>query len=77
MDTTQPGTYQVTYSVTNSAGLSASVSREVRVLAPGWAARGTSSSAKLTAAVPGISPEMAYFPLPLAETMDVGVLSMI
>ena len=34
MDTTQPGTYQVTYSVTNSAGLSASVSREVRVLAP-------------------------------------------
>ena len=34
VDTTQPGTYQVTYSVTNSAGLSASVSREVRVLAP-------------------------------------------
>lgn len=34
VDTTRAGTYQVTYSVTNSAGLSASVTREVRVLAP-------------------------------------------
>lgn len=34
VDTTRAGTYEVTYSVTNSAGLSASVTREVRVLAP-------------------------------------------
>lgn len=34
VDTTRPGAYQVTYSVTNSAGLSSSVTREVRVLAP-------------------------------------------
>jgi len=34
VDTSRAGTYQVTYSVTNSAGQSASVTREVRVLAP-------------------------------------------
>lgn len=34
VDTSRVGTYEVTYSVTNSAGLSASVTREVRVLAP-------------------------------------------
>jgi len=34
VDTSKAGTYKVTYSVTNSAGLSASVTREVRVLAP-------------------------------------------
>ena len=34
VNTSKAGTYKVTYSVTNSAGLSASVTREVRVLAP-------------------------------------------
>lgn len=34
VDTTRAGTYEVTYSVTNSAGLSTSVTREVRVLTP-------------------------------------------
>ncbi|MCL2768430.1 MAG: DUF5011 domain-containing protein, partial [Synergistaceae bacterium] len=34
VNTSRAGTYQVTYSVTNSEGLSASVTREVRVLAP-------------------------------------------
>jgi len=34
VDTSRAGTYRVTYSVTNSAGQSASVTREVRVLAP-------------------------------------------
>ncbi len=34
VDTSSAGTYQVNYSVTNSAGLSASAVREVRVLAP-------------------------------------------
>lgn len=34
VDTSRPGNYEVTYSVTNSAGLSASVTREVRVLVP-------------------------------------------
>lgn len=34
VDTSRAGTYEVTYSVTNSAGLSASVTRQVRVLAP-------------------------------------------
>lgn len=34
VDTSRAGNYQVTYSVTNSAGLSASAVRQVRVLAP-------------------------------------------
>jgi len=34
VDTTRAGTYKVTYSVTNSAGLSDSITRDVRVLAP-------------------------------------------
>jgi hypothetical protein len=34
VNTASPGTYRVTYAVTNSAGLSASVTRDVRILAP-------------------------------------------
>ncbi len=34
VDTSRPGTYPVKYTVTNSAGLSAEVTRQVRILAP-------------------------------------------
>jgi hypothetical protein len=34
VDTTRAGTYQVTYSVTNSAGLSSNITRDVRILSP-------------------------------------------